>query len=334
MQSNILEKLINKEILTNSEIDWFVNKLAQNELPDSVIGTILMVLTTKGMNCSELSHFIKSIQKHSKTNAENKLDAIACIGTGADAQNTFNITTTASIVASSCGVKIIKKAVHGSNKKTGNISFLRELGIKICKTEKETQEQFNKNNIAFYEGSALNNIENTINRIRNELKIQSKLNISEALIQPIKTSKIFLGTAFPNEAETLINTIKSLGYTRAIMVSAQNPLLDEISICSETTVWELKDGEIEKYELTPDNFGIKRSDILSLRGATAKYNANLVLDIFNGKIKDAKLDIIAMNAGAMIYLADKSRNYLDGIMQAYTAISKGLAIEKIQNLQQ
>lgn len=334
MQKNMLEKLINKEILTDNEISWFVNKLAQNELSDSVIGAILIGLATKGMDESELSNFVENIQQHSKVTCEAKLDAIACIGTGADTQNTFNITTAASLVAASCGVNIVKKTGIGTNPKTSNINFLKELGIKICKTEDDIKSQFDKNNITFYEGSALNSIENIINRIRNEFKIRSLLSISEALIQPIKTNKIFLGTAFPDEAETVMNTIKSLGYTRALMVNAQNPMLDEISICSETTVWELKDSEIEKYEITPDSFGIKRSDILSLRGATPKYNANLVLDIFNGKIKDAKLDAIAMNAGAMIYLAEQSRNYLDGIMQAYTNIGKGLVLEKIKNLQQ
>ena len=328
----MLEKLINKEILTDEEISWFVNKLAQKELSDSIIGAILIGLATKGMNESELSSFVKNIQHYSKINPGTKIDAIACIGTGADTQNTFNITTAASLVAASCGANIIKKTSLGTNPKTSNTNFLKELGIKVCKTEEEAKTQFDKNNIAFYEGSTLNEIENVINRIRNEFKVRSLLSISEALIQPIQTNKIFLGTAFPKEAETIMNTIKSLGYTRALMVNAQNPLLDEISICSETTVWELKNGEIEKYEITPDSFGIKRSDILSLRGATPKYNANLVLDVFNGKIKDAKLDIIAMNAGAMIYLADQSRNYLDGIMQAYTAISKGLVVQKTNQL--
>jgi len=333
MSKEILEKLINNDCLSQSEINKFVNKIIRNELPNSTIGAIILGLSTKELNTKELTYLCEAIQNCSVNCDDNYNDAISCGGTGGDLQNTFNITTIATIVAATCGAKVVKKTNYGTNKKIGNAHFLKEIGIKIC-TTKDAKDEYNKNGIIFYNSEEYNIAEKTINSIRKELKINTIFNLTDALVQPIKTNKIFLGASCPQKAEQIITVLKNLNYKHAIVVNAQNPQLDEISICSETTVWELQNEEIEKYEITPDNFGIKRADVLSLRGATPKYNANLALDIFKSKIKDSKPDVVAMNAGAMLYLSGCARNYLEGIMKAYTAISKGLVLDKIDAIKE
>lgn len=333
MQNEILVKLINKEHLSNIEIENFIDQIGRNEIDNSTISAFIVGLTAKGLVQNELIALVKAIQKYSLPQQETFNNAIACGGTGADYQNTFNITTVASIVAAASGVKIVKKLHSSPNNKNNNKAFINELGIEICENIETAQEQFSKHNITFVDTKNFNNVEYKIQTIRNELKITSIFNLTDAIIQPIITPNIFMGNSFPELTDTIVESLKMLGYTKALVVNAQNPLLDEISICSETSITELNKNKIEKYEITPDSYGIKRADILSLRGATPKYNGNLVLDIFNGKIKDAKLDTIAMNAGAIIYLSGQSRNYLEGIMKAYTTIGKGYALEKIQNLQ-
>lgn len=332
MQNQILRKLINKEHLSPKEIENFICKIEKDEVDDLTLSAFIVGVTSKGIEKSELISLVKAIQNHSESYTDIFENAIACSGTGADNQNTFNITTASALVAAASGVKIVKKISSDINKKSNNKSFVKELGINTCQSLESAKEQFLKNNIVLIDSKYFNNVENKIQKIRKELNITSVFNITDAIIQPVKTKKIFIGNAFPELTDAIIETLKILNYERALVVNAQNPLLDEISICSETTIVELNNNKVEKYEITPDSFGIKRADIHSLRGATPKYNANLVLDIFNGKIKDAKLDTIAMNAGAIIYLSGQARNYLEGIMKAYTTIGKGFALEKINNL--
>ena len=124
------------------------------------------------------------------------------------------------------------------------------------------------------------------------------------------------------QAEVLISQYNQNSIKRAMTVYASNPAIDAISVCSETSIFELKDGEIQKYTVAPEQFGIKRAQILALRGATEEYNRNLLNDIFKGKIKDAKLDFIALNAGFMLYMAGAAKNPLNGIIKAYAVIKQ------------
>jgi len=332
MTNTILLKLANKEQLTHSEIDCFVKEIATNNIQPAILGGFILGLTAKGVDTKELKYLAKSISEYALIENDLYENAITCSGTGGDLQNTFNLTTASSVVASACNIGIIKNVQFYSNSKSSSAKFVNELGVHVCESELDIQTQFQKNNIAFVNNDAFNMPEKVINQTCQEMKINSIFNIVNSIVHPILTNKIFVGIAYPELAESVIEVISDLGYKQAIVVNAQNPLLDEISICSETTVLELNDGEIEKYEITPDCFGIKRSDVLALRGATPKYNANLILDIFKGNLKDSKLDAIAMNAGMIIYLAGNARNHLEGIMKAYTIIDNGLALQKIKDL--
>lgn len=133
---------------------------------------------------------------------------------------------------------------------------------------------------------------------------------------------ILRGACSIEQAEVLINQYKKNSIKRAMIVHASSPALDAISVCSETTIFKLKDGDVQKYTVTPEQFGIKRAQIQSLRGATEEYNRNLLKDIFKGKIKDAKLDFIALNAGFLLYMAGIAKNPLNGIIKAYTLINQ------------
>lgn len=143
---------------------------------------------------------------------------------------------------------------------------------------------------------------------------------------------MFWGTVTKEDALTFINNFKDTHIKRVIAAYAHNPQLDAISVCGETSILELNGGNCFEYTVTPEQFGIKRAEIASLRGATHQYNTNLIAEIFKGKIKDAKLDFIAMNAGFLIYMAGCAKTPLDGIIKAYTAVNKGLVFDRHVNL--
>lgn len=331
MVKNVLQKLLNKEHLNSSDISVFINGIVDNSVTDSQIGAFILGLTVKGVELDELRFLVDSIREKSSFLQFNT-DVLDCSGTGADFQETFNISTTSAIVAAAAGAKVVKKVMPAVIEKIGSLDFLKALGVQACTTVQEAQKQFASTGICFAAAQHFNPVENKLFEIRKEIAQKSVFNITDALVNFGLPSFQLVGTSIPEMAENMAEILRFLNVKHAMVVNAQNPLLDEISICSETTVFEVKDGEIEKYEITPDKFGIKRAEILSLRGATAEYNANLVMDIFSGKIKDSKLDVVAMNVGAMLYLCGEARNCLEGIMKAYTTISKGLALQKVMEL--
>lgn len=333
MTTEILQKLINKEHLSPQEIKGFVSSVVNNEVPSSVIGAFIIGLTQKGVNLDEIKSLVTAMREQAIRLDFYEGDIVDSCGTGADLQSTFNISTTAAIAAAAAGCKVIKQTNSNITSLSGSSNFIEALNINLCKNYEEAKEQFEQNNICFVHSPSFNKVANIFNPIRRELGFRSVFNFMGPIINPSFPNCQLLGVAFPEMAQNLIEVLKFLNLKHAMVVNAKEPLLDEISICSATTVYELKDGEIEIYEITPEKFGIKRAEVSSLRGATPQYNANLSLDIFNGKIKDAKLDVVAMNAGAMIYLSGGAKNHLEGIMKAYSTISRGLALEKVRSLQ-
>lgn len=333
MQTLILQKLINKESLTAHEIREFVKNVVDKEVPDSVIGAFILGLTQKGVNLDEIKALVTAMREQALRLDFYDGDVVDSCGTGADLQGTFNISTCSAIVAASAGAKVIKQTNSNITSLSGSSNFIEALGIKLCTTYGEAKEQFENNDICFVHSPSFNRVAGVFNPIRKQLGFRSVFNFLGPVINPSFPNCQLLGVAFPEMAENLIEVLKFLNLKHAMVVHAKEPLLDEISICSPTTVFELKDGGIEKYEIMPEKFGIKRADITALRGATPKYNASLALDIFSGKIKDAKLDVIAMNAGAMIYLSGRAKSHLDGIMKAYSAVNSFKALDKVQALQ-
>lgn len=333
MQNHILQKLINKEHLTSTDIKDFVSQVVDNEVCESVIGAFILGLTQKGVDLDEIKSLVTAMREQALRLDFYGGDVVDSCGTGADLQGTFNISTCAAIVASAAGAKVIKQTNSNITSMSGSSNFIEALGINLCSTYEQAKEQFEKNDICFVHSPSFNRVAGVLNPIRKQLGFRSIFNFMGPMINPSFPSCQLLGVAFPEMAQNLIEVLKFLNLKHAMVVNAQSPLLDEISICSATTIYELRNGEIEKYEITPEKFGIKRADVSSLRGATPQYNASLALDIFGGKIKDSKLDVVAMNAGAMIYLAGLAKSHLEGIMKAYSAVNSSKALNKIYSLQ-
>lgn len=333
MDNEILEKLINRDVLESDDIKRFVKKVVEDEIPDSVIASFITGITMKGAQLSEIKALVTAMREEAIRLDFYDGDVVDSCGTGADLAGTFNISTSSAIVCASAGAKVIKQTNSNITSRCGSSNFIEALGIRLCATYDEAKEQFEKNDICFVHSPSFNRVAKRFNPVRKELGFRSVFNFMGPIINPAFPSCQLLGVAFPQMAQNLIEVLKFLNLKHAMVVNAKEPLLDEISICSETDIYELKDGKIEVYTIKPEDFGIKRALISDLTGATPQYNANLVMDVFKGKIKGAKTDVIAMNAGAMLYLSGQAKNLTAGIMKAYGAIDSKKALEKVYSLQ-
>ncbi len=329
---HILSKLFNDETLTQEDIDKVVRWTVQNIIPPSMIAAFIYAITKKGANTDELTWLTTAIRSYA-TNLELSGNIVDSCGTGADHSQSFNISTAASIVAAAAGAKVIKQTNSCITSRTGSSEFIHYLKLPLCTTKEEAQQQFNTHNIAFVHSPKFNKFAGIINPIRQELGMRSVFNFIGPMINPAFPNAQLIGVCDHQMIDKIVQVLKNIGVKRAMVVNGVNPVLDEISVCSDTHVFELNNDEIKEYYLKPSDFGIRYSEINALLGATPLYNANLVTDIFNGKIKDAKVDIIAFNAGAMLYLNGLCKNLSDGIVLSYSTINNGKAAEKLLNLQ-
>lgn len=333
---SIINKLVNKEDLSFFEIQETIRGIAKNEVSDAQIGAFLVAITQKGVTKEEFFALAITMREFSNRVILDKYVVDSC-GTGADLSKTINISTASAIVANACGVNVLKQTNSAITSACGSTDLLSALNINIARFPQDAKIQFNKNNISFVHSPYFNEFARVNNPIRQQIGIKTVFNYLGPLINPAFPNAQLLGVSRWGEnfeiGEKMIYALQKLGTDRALVVNGISPNIDEISICSKTSVFELKNNEISKYEVSPEDFGYKTVDISEIQGSNAIHNAQIIQDVFEGKIKGAKRDVICMNAGAMIYLAGFKPDMFEGAKLAQEAIESGKAIENLINLQ-
>jgi len=333
MIKNVLKKLSRSQNLSYDETRSFIELIAQNEVTPAQIGAFILGMTAKSPTVEELTGVVTKLREFAiKVELPNKNIVCSC-GTGSDNSGSFNISTASAILASSDNeTTIAKHANCAISSKCGSSNVLEELGIKLAKTPEEAQKQVQKNNITFLHSPFFNTAVSKINPIRQELGMRTLFNFTGPMINPSFPTGQAFGASSVTMAEKMIEVLKNTGSKKVMIFTGIEPKIDEISICGETKVFKLSNGIIEKFSIFPEDFGLKRAKLEDLKGANAKENASIIKDIFQGKIKGAKLDIVAINTAALFWAADKVQKLEDGLHISYNLIEQGSAYKKLEEL--
>lgn len=333
----IIKKLIAKEELSFFEIQEIVKSIAQSEVSEAQIAAFLVAITQKGVSKDEFFAFASAMRNFSNRIYIDKYVVDSC-GTGADLSRTINISTASAIVANASGVNVLKQTNSAITSDCGSTDLLKALNINIAKMPQDARDEFDKHNIAFVHSPYFNDFARVNNPIRQQIGIKTIFNYLGPLINPAFPNAQLLGVSqdslSSNMCEKMVYALQKLGTDRALVVNGISPNVDEISICSKTTVYELQSGEILNCEISPEDFGYKTVDISEIRGKSAAENSQIIKDVFKGEIKDAKRDVICMNAGAMIYLAGIKQSMFEGAQLAQEIIDSGFAWENLLKLQE
>lgn len=329
---SIIQKLASKEDLAFLEIENIVRSIAKREVSDAQIGAFLVAITQKGVNKDEFFAFAATMREFSHRVILDKYVVDSC-GTGADLSKTINISTASAIVANACGVNVLKQTNSAITSACGSTDLLKSLNIDIARIAQDAKKQFDKHNIAFVHSPYFNEFAHVNNPIRQQIGIKTIFNYLGPLINPAFPNAQLLGVSDYAMCEKMVYALQQLGTDRALVVNGISPNIDEISICSKTAVYELKNGEITNYEVSPEDFGYKTVDVSEIQGGKGSDNAKFIQEIFKGNIKGAMLEVICMNAGAMIYLAGLKPDMFEGAKSAQAVIESGLAYEKLLKLQ-
>ena len=328
---SLIKKITEKQELSFFEIQEIVQNIANGEVSDAQIGAFLVAITEKGVSKDEFFGFASAMRKFSNRVFIDKYVVDSC-GTGADLSKSINVSTASAIVANACGVNVLKQTNSAITSSCGSTDFLGALNVDIAKIPQDAIDQFDKNGIAFVHSPYFNDFARVNNPIRQQVGIKTIFNYLGPLINPSFPDAQLLGVSSFDMCEKMIYALQKLGTDRALVVNGINPNLDEISICSKTAVWELKNGEISNYELSPEDFGFETVDIKEVQGGNNVLNAQIVQAVFKGEIKGSKLNIILMNAGAMIYLSGLAPTIFEGALLAKGAVERGLTYQKLLKL--
>lgn len=332
MIKNILEKLSKSQNLSAEEAGTFIELIANDEVTPSQIKEFILGITSKTCTIEELTGIVYALRKFAIK--VDIADAICSCGTGSDNSGSFNISTASAILAATEGTfKIAKHANCAISSKCGSSNVLEELGIKLAQTPQEAQEQVQNHDITFLHSPFFNTAVSKINPVRKELGIRTLFNFTGPLINPSFPVAQAFGASSVSMAEKMIEVLKNTGSKKAMIFVGIEPKLDEISVCGETKIFRLDNGVVDKFSIFPEDFGIKRTSIEAIKGSDIKKNTEIIEGIFNNKIKDSRLDIVALNTAAIFWAANKVQRLEDGLSLSYNLIENGFAYQKLKELQ-
>ena len=320
-------KLAKKEDLTYEEAEKVMDEIMSGDATPGQMSAYLTALSLKGETIDEITASASGMRAHC-IKLLHDMDVLEIVGTGGDGSNSFNISTTASMVISAGGIPVAKHGNRAASSKSGAADVLEALGVKITLTPERSAEILKKIGICFLFAQNYHIAMKYVAPIRKELGIRTVFNILGPLSNPAGANMELMGVYDESLVVPLAQVMANLGVTRGMVVFGQDKL-DEISMSAPTTVCEIKDGTFTSYELTPEQFGYKRCQKEELVGGTPEENAEITRKILSGKETGAKRQAVCLNAGAALYIAGKAESIEAGVKRAEELIDSGAALAKL-----
>ena len=320
-------KLAKKEDLTYDMAEEVMNEIMSGKATPVQMSAYLTALALKGETIDEITASAAGMRAHC-IKLLHDMDVLEIVGTGGDGSNSFNISTTSSLVIAAAGVPVAKHGNRAASSKSGAADVLEALGVDITIPPERSAQLLKDINICFLFAQNYHVAMKYVAPIRKELGIRTVFNILGPLSNPAGANMELMGVFDGSLVEPLAQVMAKLGVARGMVVYGRDRL-DEISMCESTAVCEIKDGWFQSYELTPEQFGYERCDKSELTGGTPEENAEITRDILEGREKGAKRQAVCLNAGASLYITGKTETIEEGVRLAEKLIDEGAALKKL-----
>lgn len=326
-----------EQILRGNHLDRVVAEEAMGEIMDgkataAQIGAFLASLRLKGEQVDEIIGFAQAMRKRAMHFPIHMPGLVDTCGTGGDGSQTFNISTASAIVAASDGVRIAKHGNRAVSSKSGSADVLEAMGVPVTLTPEDAADCLRRTNLCFLFAPIYHQAMRHAAGPRKELAIRTVFNLLGPLTNPAGASHQLMGVYDAQLLPTVAAVLGELGVERALVVAGADGL-DELTVTGTSHIAELRDGVIRTYEVEPEQYGLHRHEKDALRGGDACENATIIREVFAGK-RGAARDIILLNAGAILYLADRVSSIEAGVIRAAELIDDGRVMRKLEHIRQ
>lgn len=325
----ILSKLVAGNDLTKEEAMKAQEMILSGEATQSQIACFLTALRMKGETLDEITGLAMVLRDKANTISPKVDNYVDFVGTGGDCTYSFNISTTSAFVVAAAGVPVAKHGNRSISSKSGAGDVLEALGVNISADPDVVEKCVEEVGIGFMFAPHFNPAMKYVGPVRKEMGIRTVFNILGPLSNPSRAKAMVVGVYSPSLTEVIAETMANLDVKRGFVVSGEDNM-DEFTLTGSSTVSEIKDGKVETYEITPEQFGLKRCKIEDLQGGDGTVNAQITKDILSGKERGAKREIVLLNAGAALYIGGKAESIEEGIRIAGETIDSGKAMETLE----
>ena len=326
-----LTRCIEHREIFHDEMLELMRQIMSGEMSPVMIAAITTALRVKKETIGEIAAAAQVMREFAtKVPVKDAGAVVDIVGTGGDGAHTFNVSTSSMFVCAAAGAKVAKHGGRSVSSKSGSADVLEALGVNLNLPPERIAECIDTVGIGFMFAPAFHPAMKYAAAPRREIGIRTVFNILGPLTNPAGATAQVLGVAEEELLDKMANVLGSLGCHYALVVHG-NDGLDEITISDSTQVAELKNGSIKRYVISPEDFGLKRAAMSTLKGGTAQENAATLRRILSGEPGPAR-DVVLLNAAAALVAGDRVATLKEGVGLSQELIDSGKAEAKLEQL--
>lgn len=325
-----IQALIDRKDLSKNDMIAVMHAIMTGQTTPAQIGGFLVALRMKGETIEEISAAAEVMRSLSAKVDVDKQFLVDTCGTGGDASGTFNVSTASTFVIAAAGGRVAKHGNRSVSSKSGSADVLEAAGVNLDITPEQVAECINELGVGFLFAQKHHSAMKHAIGPRKEMKVRTVFNLLGPLTNPANAPFQVLGVFAKEWQRPIASVLKDLGSKHVMVVHAEDGL-DEISIASPTYVVELRDGEISEYTIEPEDFGIQKQKLTQIQVDTAENSLHMIHQALSGETCAAR-DIVALNAGAAIYVSGLETSLQHGVEKALSILNQGSAKQKLIQL--
>ncbi|MDD2663447.1 MAG: anthranilate phosphoribosyltransferase [Dechloromonas sp.] len=328
-----LQRIIEHREIFHDEMVSLMRQIMSGEVSPVMIAAIITGLRVKKETIGEIAA-AASVMRELAMPVRVPYDKhfVDIVGTGGDAAHSFNISSTSAFVVAAAGGKVAKHGGRSVSSSSGAADVLEALGANIMLSPEQVAACLAETGFGFMFAPNHHSAMKHVAPVRREMGVRTIFNILGPLTNPAGAPNTLMGVFHPDLVGILVRVMQRLGAERVLVVHGKD-CLDEISLGAATMVGELKDGEIREYEIHPEDFGLQMQSLRQLRVGSAGESREMLLGVLGNQAGPAR-EIVCLNAGAALYVANVADSIADGIALAREAIESGAARAKLDQFVQ
>ena len=330
MISETIDRLLAGDALSAGDTEAAVGLVMRGEADPAQIAGLLVALRAKGETVDELVGAARAMRAHVVAVRPSRDDLVDTAGTGGDGSGTFNISTTAALVAAACGCAVAKHGNRAASSRSGSADMLEALGVPIALSPEQAAEMIDRHGFGYLHAPAHHPAMRHAGPVRRSLGVRTVFNLLGPLTNPAGARRQLIGVYARQWVEPMAHALAQLGCEYGMVVHGQ-PGIDELSPCGATTMATVRDGAVTLSELDARELGVELCTLADLAGGDPQRNAEISLAVLGGEPGPAA-DATALNAAATLLVAGRAADLGEGLAAAREALRSGAAMATLSAL--
>ncbi|MFH1560584.1 MAG: anthranilate phosphoribosyltransferase [Chloroflexota bacterium] len=327
MIQQAISTLVTGQDLSAEDAAQVMEEIMTGEATPAQFGAFVTALRLKGETAEEIAG-MAGVMREKALHVQSEGDLVDTCGTGGDGSHTINVSTIAAFVVAGAGLKVAKHGNRAMTSACGSADVLEAAGVKIDLGPEGVERCIREVGFGFMFAQTFHPAMRYAGPLRREIGIRTVFNILGPLTNPAGARSQVLGIADGTLGEKMAQVLHHLGSQHALVVHGEDGL-DEISIAAPTQIWELKEGSINSYTVTPEDIGFTRASADAIRGGTVEDNVAAMKRVLSGETGPSR-DVVLLNAAAALVAGNAVQNLSEGVALAAQAIDNGRAMEKLR----